>query len=291
MTDHGRRTFAGELPRTDFPATATVVDRIGSFIRDRVAAADASGVVVAMSGGLDSTVSAALAADALGADRVFGLALPCHKTDATAAAEAGALAESLGIEFERVHLRPLVHQFRQTVVPALAADDGGPAPTVDRAVGNAVARFRTVCTYYAANRRDRLVLGTANRSERLLGYVTKHGDAADLQPLGDLYKTEVREVADYLGVPEEVVEAPPSAGRSPGQTDADDLGATYDVVDPFLRRVVDDRVPVDAALDGLALDRETAGRLHAMCRATAHKRAVAPTPGVVDRPSRPFAPE
>ncbi|QIO24055.1 NAD+ synthase [Haloarcula sp. JP-L23] len=275
-----------QFPRDD---VAAVESAVAAFLRERVRAADADGVVVAMSGGLDSTVTATLAAEALGPDRVLGLALPCHKTDACAAMEAETVADHLGIAFQRVHLRPLLQQFHQAVVPTL--DPGvtdGSAPTEDRALGNAIARFRMTCAYYVANRTNRLVVGTANRSELLLGYVTKHGDAgADLFPLGDLYKTEVRELARHLGLPDAIVERTPTAGFRVGQTDADDLGATYDVVDAVLWRVVEQDESVERVASALDVAEDTAARLVSMCSTTAHKRSLPPTPGIGDRVRRP----
>ncbi|MBV0924915.1 NAD+ synthase [Halomicroarcula limicola] len=281
--------YSGSDAPTPTDDPAAVESALVAFVRDRVEAAGAAGVVVAMSGGLDSTVTVALAVEALGSDRVLGLALPCHKTDASAAMEAGAVADHLDIDFERVHLRPLLHQFDQSVAPLLDPEETDETtPTVDRALGNAVARFRMVCAYYAANRTNRLVLGTANRSELLLGYLTKYGDgAADLCPLGDLYKTEVRDLAEHLGVPERIVEAEPTAGDYPAQTDAADLGAPYETIDPFLERLVDRGLPTAAAAEGLDLDSETAERLARMYRQSAHKRAVPPTPGLSGRSRRP----
>ncbi|WP_135304257.1 NAD+ synthase [Haloarcula amylovorans] len=277
--------YPGTYIPTRMDDPTAVESALVAFVRERVETANAAGVVVAMSGGLDSTVTAALAVEALGSDRVLGLALPCHKTDASAAMEAGAIADHLGIDFERVHLRPLLHQFDQSVAPLLDPDETDETtPTVDRALGNVVARFRMVCAYYAANRTNRLVLGTSNRSELLLGYLTKYGDgAADLCPLGDLYKTEVRDLAEHLGVPERIVKAEPTAGDYPAQTDADDLGAPYETIDPFLGRLVDRGLPMKAAAEGLDLGLETAERLVRMYQQTAHKRAVPPTPGLAGR--------
>jgi len=270
-----------------------VESTIVGFLRERVEAAGADGVVVAMSGGLDSTVTATLAVEALGPERVLGLGLPCHKTDATAAIEAGVAADHLGIEFQRVQLRPLVHQFEQHVAPALTPDDStGPTPTPDRALENAIARLRMTSAYYAANRRNRLVVGTANRSERLLGYVTKHGDAAaDLLPLGALYRTEVRELADHLGLPEPIVERTPTAGLYPGRTDADELGATYDIADSLLYRVIEEGDAVDVAADAVGVEASTARRLVSMCVETGHKRRLAPIPDVAGRSRQPAADE
>ena len=283
-TQHSHSSLAGLTQRIDDVESSVV-----AFLRERVESAGADGVVVAMSGGLDSTVTATLAVEALGPDRVLGLALPCHKTDASATMEAEVVADHLGVEFRRVQLRPLLHQFDEYVAPTLTPEEPqGPTPTPDRAQANAIARLRMVCAYYAANRSNRLVVGTANRSELLLGYVTKYGDgAADLFPLGDLYRTEVGELARHLGLPDAIVERTPTAGLYPGQTDADELGATYDVVDSLLYRVVEDGDTVAAAADALDVEESTARRLVSMCEETAHKRRLPPIATVGGRSRQP----
>ncbi|PSP85847.1 NAD(+) synthetase [Halobacteriales archaeon QS_6_64_34] len=287
MTDKPQRhanPFGRETADMD-----AVASTVRAFLRERVDAAGADGVVVAMSGGLDSTATATLAVQALGPDRVLGLGLPCYKTDASATMEAGVVADHLGIEFQRVHLQPLLQGFEQHLATDLAGETPrGPTPTPDRAQHNVIARLRMCCAYYAANRRNRLVVGTANRSELLLGYVTKYGDgAADLFPLGGLYKTEVRALAEYLGLPDPIVEKQPTTGRYPGQTDADDLGATYDVIDSLLYRVIEEGDPVDAAAEALGIDESTAQRLVSMCVETAHKRRLAPIADVNGRARQP----
>jgi NAD+ synthase len=208
-------------------------ERIADFIGERVADADADGVVVNMSGGLDSTVTAALAVDALGSASVYGLILPCNKIGAPSARDAEALAEALGIDHNTVHLQPLFTQLGAVVPDRFDLHD---EPVL---AGNAVARLRMTLAYLAANATNRLVCGTTNRSERLLGYFTKHGDgAADLLPIGHLYKTDVRALAETLDVPDFVVTKRPTAGFLPGQVDADELGAPYEVIDPLLRLAV-----------------------------------------------------
>ncbi|GAA0664173.1 NAD+ synthase [Natronoarchaeum mannanilyticum] len=246
-----------------------------SFIRRRVAEAGANGAVVAMSGGVDSTLTAALAAEAVGSDRVLGLGLPCNKLDSHHMADARTVAEGLGIEFREIQLQPLLDAFED----AVAGIDSR-----ERATENAIARLRMACAYYAANARSRLVVGTANRSERLLGYFTKYGDgAADLYPIGDLYKTEVRALAHHVGVPRRIVRKAPTAGLRVGQTDEKDLGATYPVIDRLLRGMIDRREDVETAADGAGADQATAERIADRYRDTVHKRAVPPTPGLSDR--------
>jgi NAD+ synthase len=254
-------------------------ERVRSFVESRVAAAGADGVVVNMSGGLDSTVTAALAVEALGADRVYGLILPCNKVGAHHARDAEALAEALGIDHDTVHLHSLFAQFGAVAPDRFDLHD---EPVLS---GNATARLRMTLAYLAANATNRLVCGTANRSELLLGYFTKHGDGgADLHPIGHLYKTEVRALAAELDVPEFVVEKPPTAGFLPGQRDVDDLGAPYAAIDRVLRLGVDHGLDAATVADrlsgerGVDVDESTAADLLARHRESAHKRARPPVP-------------
>ncbi|MFA9502067.1 NAD+ synthase [Natrinema sp. H-ect1] len=268
---------------TDHRSLEAMHERIVADIETRVDEADASGVVVAMSGGIDSTVTTALAVEAVGAENVLGLGLPCHKTEATHVSDARTLAEGMGIEFEEIQLRPLLEAFEETVAGGLGtADEGDDDRPHD--IGNAVARLRMVTAYYAANCQSRLVIGTANRSERLLGYFTKYGDgAADSYPLGDCYKTEVRALAKHLGLPRRIVSKEPTAGFWATQTDAGELGAGYDVIDPLLVRLIDEGRPLEEAMKGLRIDRETAADIASLYVATDHKRATPPTPGLAGR--------
>ena len=265
---------------------AAVRERITSSVESLVADANADGVVVAMSGGVDSTLTATLAADAVGTENVLALGLPYHKTEQAGMTDARAVAESLGIEFREIHLRSLIDAFDETISPALEPDAESMSRPNQRnhALGNVAARMRMAALYYAANRQSRIVLGTANRSESLLGYFTKYGDgAADCYPIGDLYKTEVRALADYLGVPDRIIDKEPTAGFYVGQTDADELGAPYAVIDPFLERIVDRGQSLEAAADDMGIDRETAREVLAMYDSSEHKRTVPPTPGLGDR--------
>ncbi|QPV64490.1 NAD+ synthase [Halosimplex litoreum] len=264
---------------TDHDDLTAVREEAVAFIRDEVTSAGARGVVVGLSGGVDSTLTAHLAVQALGSDRVLGLGLPAH-TDEDNAQEAQTMAEGLGIEFREVDLRPLLDLFEDHVAPEVAPNGGR------RAIGNLTARLRMCALYYAANARSYLVCGTANRSELLLGYFTKYGDGgADLFPMGDLYKTEVQALAQQVGVPRRIVAKEPTADLWAGQTDAEDLGARYSEIDPVLRRVVDRSERVEDALDEVDASPETAETVARLYVDSLHKRAVPPTPGIDDRGS------
>lgn len=234
-----------------------------------------------MSGGIDSTVTAAVAAEALPRSRVLALGLPCHEAESVGAIDTRTIATGLGIGYEEVRLQPLLDRFEEAVAPGLGAAE-------DRTTtGNVIARLRMTCAYYAANAESSLVLGTANRSELLLGYFTKYGDGgADLYPLGDLYKTEVRTLAPQVGLPQRIIAKEPTAGFWAGQTDADDLGAPYDLLDRILIGLVDRNQAPELVAEQLDVDPELVEETASRHAESAHKRTAPPTPGVDDRSLR-----
>jgi NAD+ synthase len=243
------------------------------FVRETVTDAGADGVVVCLSGGIDSTLTAHLCVEALGPERVTALVLPCHLTDAVDTLDAHSVARDLGVDPTMVQLQPLLDMFEDSVAPTI--DEG-----VDRvALGNAIARLRMSVAYYAANVTGRLVCGTSNRTELLLGYFTKHGDgAADLRPLADLYKTEVKALARHVGVPQKIVQKTPTAGLWAGQTDEDELGAPYGLLDVLLYGLVDENLGVEGTADELGIDPETVREYAELYLKTEHKRQPVPKP-------------
>ncbi|MGC8849781.1 MAG: NAD+ synthase, partial [Candidatus Bathyarchaeia archaeon] len=201
--------------------------RITGFIRGTVEEAGSKGVVLGLSGGVDSSVAAALCAEALGSERVLGLLLPAGFTPREDVEDARWLAGRYNLRVRRIDLDPIVDEILKSV------DAGSIAPRV--AVGNLRARIRMVLNYYFANVEDRLVVGTGNLSEYLLGYYTKHGDgAADLYPIIHLFKSEVRRLGLYLGLPERLTNKPASPQLWPGHRARDELPADYEVMDPIL---------------------------------------------------------
>ncbi|WP_159435740.1 NAD+ synthase [Halobaculum gomorrense] len=245
-------------------------------ILDAVEAVDADGVVVCLSGGIDSATAAALAVDALGASAVTALIMPTDTTAEAAVADARAFADSLGVDRETVALAPAVDVFKRYVAPRIA-----PAGDV-YAAGNLAARLRMACAYLVADATNALVVGTSNRSERLLGYFTKYGDgAADVFPLAEHDKTAVRALATRLDVPPEIVSKPPSADFWPEQTDESELGAPYAALDRVLAALLaaaDDATPPEPVDEAASVDRETVERVVERVAGSAHKREYPPAP-------------
>lgn len=245
-------------------------NRITSFISEQVAAAGVEGVIIGLSGGLDSSVTAALAVKALGSGRVHGLSLPAAVSADEHRSDAERLAHDLGISFDEIEIEPLV----EDIVSVTPSDDVGRVPR-----GNARARIRAVLSYTLANEENHLVLGTGNRSEALVGYFTKYGDGAvDCHPIGNLYKCQVRQLARELAIPEGIIEKPPTAELWESQTDEDELGLSYDDLDPILALHVDGPLSVAATARTLDCPVETVEHVADLVDRSAHKRTLPPTP-------------
>jgi NAD+ synthase len=203
-----------------------------SFIRDFCARSGFKKVVLGLSGGLDSTVVAYLACRALGRRNVLALILPYKNSDPQALRDARKVVRNLGIRGKVIDITSMVDAYYRRF------------PDKDRVrKGNKLARERMSVLYDFSGREKALVIGTGNKTEILLGYCTIHGDAAcAFNPIGDLYKSQVRLLAKELGVPQKIMDKPPSADLWRGQTDEDDLGETYEQMDKFLYYLVDKKL-------------------------------------------------
>ncbi|HWN43048.1 MAG TPA: NAD+ synthase [Thermoanaerobaculia bacterium] len=201
-----------------------------SFILDAVETSDTSGVVVGLSGGVDSSLSAALATLALGPERVHGFLLPYRTSNPASEQDARTVAEHLGVPHRVIDISPMIDAYFE-----MEAD----ADPVRR--GNKMARERMTILFDQAKKRNALVLGTSNKTEILLGYSTVFGDnASSLNPLGDLYKAQIWQLSRHLGLPSSVIDKAPSADLFPGQTDEGDLGFDYLTADEVLYLLFDE---------------------------------------------------
>ncbi len=218
---------------------ALTADILEGFIRSEVRRTGRGRVVLGLSGGLDSAVAAALAVRALGPQSVIGVVLPHRHSNVRSEQDASRIVGTLGIVAERIDISPIVDAFLAAI---------GPAEHVR--LGNVMSRTRMTLLYDRSATLDALVLGTSNKTELLLGYGTLHGDLASaINPLGDLYKSQVQALAKHLRVPAAVRRKAPSADLWPGQTDEADLGFSYERVDRLLALLVDARASRATAID------------------------------------------
>jgi len=205
-----------------------LASKLVAWIREQVEGAGRRGVVFGLSGGVDSSVVAVLCKRAF-PDSCLAAILPCYSLE-TDIEHALAVAQKFQI--------PVRYVILDEVLDALleALPDGELDPGTKKiAQANLKPRLRMTALYYLANRLDYLVVGTGNRSEISVGYFTKYGDGGvDILPLGNLVKSQVRELAIHLGIPEEIIRKPPSAGLWEGQTDEGEMGITYEELDRYL---------------------------------------------------------
>lgn len=222
-----------------------VTDILVRFLREELGSAGFSRAVIGLSGGIDSAVSAALAVRAFGPEEVLGVMMPYRTSNPDSEAHARLVADSLSMPTRLVEISAMVDgYFNQERVPA------------GMRRGNVMARARMTILYDYSEEWSGLVIGTSNKTEMLLGYSTLFGDSAHaVNPLGDLYKHQVFQLARYLGLPSEVIDKPPSADLFEGQTDEQELGFSYAQADSLLVRMIDERFS-EAELVEAGFDRE-----------------------------------
>jgi nicotinamidase/pyrazinamidase len=253
----------------DESALAPVLERKAQRLREVMHAAGRGRAVIGLSGGIDSAVAMALAARALGPEHVVAVRLPSRHTEQVHVDDAGASAQAAGLPEQNlltVSIDPLID--------ALAAE----RPTLRESSireGNASARARMIVIYDLAQELHALVIGTENRTENLLGYFTRFGDSAsDIEPITDLYKTEVRAAARVLGQPQAVLDKHPTAGLWGGQTDEDELGFTYHDADRALVAMFDLGMTPEEAAQRTAVDLDVVRRVRARADSVAWKHQV-----------------
>ena len=236
-----------------------------AFIRQELSRFGFKNGILGLSGGLDSAVSASLAVRALGASHVIALILPYGTSFSRDVRVAKELAERLRIRSRVIDIAPMVdayfsgHPTRRLVLK-----------------GNKMARERMSILYDYSEREKALIIGTSNKTELLIGYGTIHGDmACAINPLGDLYKTQIRELGRTLGLPPKILRKKPTAGLWPGQTDEDEIGMSYAEVDRILYHLVDLR-ETRREIAGRSIDRRKVERIASLIRSSEFKRKLPP---------------
>jgi NAD+ synthase len=233
------------------------------FIRNEVLKLGLERVVLGLSGGIDSAVACVLAAAALGPESVLALCMPYRSSSPQSLADAQLVAECAGVDLRVADITPQIDAYFREQPEATKLERG-----------NKMARERMAVLYDHSARRGALVLGTSNKTELLLGYGTIHGDMASaLNPIGDLYKTQLRDLAAFIGVPRSVIAKPPSADLWAGQTDEEEMGFSYAAVDAVLCDLVDRRCSRDAVIARVG-DADLVVRIEEMIRRSQFKRAL-----------------
>lgn len=238
-----------------------VVELLCGFLRDQSRRVGIERAVLGLSGGIDSALSAALAARAFGKDKVTAVVMPYATSNPTSEEHAKEVAAALGIELRKVSITPMVDAYFK---------ERPEASSLRR--GNKMARERMSVLYDHSAELGALVIGTSNKTEILLGYGTQFGDLASaINPIGDLYKLQIYQLSQFLGLPKSVLEKAPSADLWEGQTDEDELGFSYELADQILYRLVDLRLEV-SELEELGFDSEVLAKITHRLRTSHFKR-------------------
>lgn len=244
-------------------------EKMQQFLEEKLEEAGADAYVLGISGGMDSAVAAKTVVKALGPDKLVGWVMPGKPSREEHMEDARQLADDLGIELREVNIAPVVEQF----------SEDAPFECDKLTKGNVRARVRMVYEYMDANQNDLMVLGADNRSELMLGYFTKYGDGAvDVSLFGDLYKTELKEFAEYIGLDEKFIEKTPTAGLWEGQTDVEEIGLPYESIDPILKRLVEEGMSPEAIMDSTEFKCKEVERVNELYQGSRHKRRRPPSP-------------
>lgn len=241
-----------------------------AFIRKTVKEIGCKGVVIGISGGIDSATVTKLCVDAIGADKVLNVFMPSRVTPAEDYKTTANLCAMWGTEYKVIDIQPAV----DALASVLLSDNETPLEK-----GNISARCRMIVLYNLAKKRDSIVMGTSNQSELMMGYFTKFGDGAcDVTPLANYYKTEVRQIAAIIGVPEPIIAKSPSAGLWEGQTDESEMGIKYKDLDGILYDMEQNKTDAQIAAD-TGLSKEKVTKIRKQVESMEHKRFPAIRPG------------
>lgn len=245
---------------------------LAGFIKSEITRVGMTRAIINLSGGLDSALSCALAVEALGAENVFALRLPYRASSSDSLAHAQLMIDQFKIHAETIDITPMVD-------PLIAHD-----PNMSNVrKGNIMARMRMIALYDQSEAFKALPVGTSNKTEILLGYSTLYGDSASaINPIGDLYKTQVRQLSRAMNIPAPIIDKPPSADLWADQTDEKELGFTYEEVDKLLYLLIDQRYSPQEAVEA-GFDKKFVDTVTARVRRYQFKRMLPPIAKISNR--------
>jgi NAD+ synthase len=257
------KTLLEEIIKKDYKAIKNKIER---FLVEEVVQRQSSGVIFGLSGGIDSAVIASLCTVSL-KDKSLSLLMPDSKiTPRTDTEDALKLIDKLGLNYKLIDISLVHSEYSKYLEPNSLA------------LGNLRARIRSNILYYYANSKNLLVLGSSDRSEYLIGYFTKFGDgAADLLPIVSLYKTQIREFAKSLGVPDSIISKKSSPSLWQGHTAEDEIGLSYEEVDLILYCIIDKNLSLQETSNLADIDLSVVDKIHKLYKKSEHKRITATT--------------
>ncbi len=241
-----------------------ITNKIESFLKTEVEKSNTNGIILGLSGGIDSSVITYLCSRVL-KDKTLALVMPDSKISPKDETEdALKIIDDLGIDYKLLDINLIVSEYSKYLEPN------------ERALGNLRARVRANVLYYYANSKNLLVIGSSDKSEFLIGYFTKFGDGcADILPIVSLYKTQVRGIAKYLGVPDNIIKKKSSPNLWKGHIAEDEIGVSYEEIDSILYCMIDKKLSIDDAVKTTGIEKSTVEKINNMYNASEHKRITA----------------
>ncbi len=259
-----KQEIIDEIENQDYEKITKIIE---DFLLEQMEKNKAEGLILGLSGGIDSAVLAYLCKRSL-KDKTLALIMPDTEiTPSYETEDALKMISLTGIPYKLIDINPIIKEYSMYLEPS------------DWAKGNLRARVRTNILYYYANAKNYLVLGSSDKSEHLIGYFTKFGDgAADLVPIISLYKLQVRKIAEYLGVPKNVIEKKSSAHLWKNHEAEKEIGVSYEEIDSILYCIFDKKLSIDQTVEETQIDKTTVDKVYSLYLNSEHKRSHAQQP-------------
>jgi len=250
-----------EIKNQDY---TSITKKIEDFLKTQLEKSNSDGLILGLSGGIDSSVITFLCSRVL-KEKTLALVMPDSKISPKEETEdALKIIDDLGINYKLLDINLIVSEYSKYIEPN------------ERALGNLRARVRANILYYYANSKNLLVVGSSDKSEFLIGYFTKFGDgSADILPIVSLYKTQVREIAKFLGVPKNIIEKKSSPNLWKGHSAEEEIGVRYDEIDAILYCIIDKKLSIDDTIQATGIEKNTVDKINKLYNTTEHKRITA----------------